>query len=343
MQFNIVTPVLNGGRFINETIISVVSQAGPFLIHYHVQDGGSADSTINLLRGWQKRLANDFPINCAGIKFSFSSEPDRGLYDAVNRGFAASGKADFMAWINADDRYEPGAFFTVAEIFGNHSDIDWVTGRPTVINETGGMLHISPIIPFPRKAIAAGVFEGRFARPFIQQESTFWRSVLWEKTGGLNADFRVAGDFDLWRRFAMQSDLVIIDAILACFRERAGQLSGDIGRYHAEIDASLSADEIATRAKISKRYAKAGFEYRVLVRNRAGQWVCKCRPMCLLPFRGDKALRAECWRVSFLEWFDKVFIKSKTFDKVEKTPRYVKKRLQTSWLRSYAETKQRRE
>ena len=182
MQFNIVTPVLNGEKFINETILSVVSQTGPFSIRYHVQDGGSADSTIKILIAWQKRLANDFPINCAGIKFSFSSEPDRGLYDAVNRGFAACGHSDLMAWINADDRYEPGAFVTAAEIFDRHSDIDWVTGRPTVINEAGGMLHISPIVPFPRKAIAAGIFEGRYARPFIQQEGTFWRPGLWEKT-----------------------------------------------------------------------------------------------------------------------------------------------------------------
>jgi len=117
MRFNIVTPVLNGEKFINETILSVVSQTGPFSIRYHVQDGVSTDSTIKLLTAWQNRLANDFPINCAGIEFSFSSEPDRGLYDAVNRGFTACGDSDLMAWINADDRYEPGAFVTVAEIF----------------------------------------------------------------------------------------------------------------------------------------------------------------------------------------------------------------------------------
>ena len=79
MRFNIVTPVLNGEKFINETILSVVSQTGPFSIRYHVQDGVSTDSTIKLLTAWQKRLANDFPINCAGIEFSFSSEPDCGL------------------------------------------------------------------------------------------------------------------------------------------------------------------------------------------------------------------------------------------------------------------------
>ncbi len=312
MQFNIVTPVLNGEKFINETILSVVSQAGPFSIRYHVQDGGSADKTIKLLTAWKNRLANDFPINCDGIDFSFASEPDRGLYDAVNRGFAACGSSDAMAWINADDRYEPGAFVTVAEIFDAHSDIDWVTGRPTVINEAGGMLSVSPITPFPQKAINAGIFEGRFARPFIQQEGTFWRSALWEKAGGLNANFRFAGDFDLWRRFAAQTDLVFVDATLGCFRRRAGQLSADMTRYHAEIDSSLSPREIETRARVAKGYAKAAFKYRVLVRHYGGPWVCESWPMCRFPFLGTRAFKAEHWRLSLAALFEKDWADSRS-------------------------------
>src|SRR5439155_19132022 len=108
---------------------------------------------------------------------------------------------------------------------------------------------------------------GRFARPSIEQDATFWRRQLWDKTGGVDPNFRVAGDFDLWRRFARQADLVIVDTILGCFRVRAGQLSTDMERYHAEIDASLSPDEVNTRERAAKRYARAGFEYRVLRRH----------------------------------------------------------------------------
>lgn len=302
MRFSIVTPVLNGEQFLDQTILSVVSQAGPFSIRYHIQDGGSTDATLKLLAAWKARLARDFPVFCEGIEFSFASAPDRGLYDAVNRGFAACGDSDAMAWINADDRYEPGAFVTVAEIFGNHPDIDWVTARPTTITETGAILWISPVIPFPRKAIAAGIFEGRFARPFIQQESTFWRRGLWEKTGGLDANFRLVGDFDLWRRFAKQTDLVIVNTILGCFRVRAGQLSTNMTRYHAEIDSSLSPDEMKTRAKASKSYAKAGFDYRVLVRHYGGPWQCERWPMCILPFLGSKAFGAERARLAVTAW-----------------------------------------
>jgi hypothetical protein len=158
------------------------------------------------------------------------------------------------------------------EIFRDFPDIDWVTGRTTVISEAGSMLYLSPIVPFPRKAIAAGIFDGRFRRPFIEQEATFWRPRLWQKAGGVDLNFRLAGDFDLWRRFARQTDLVNVDAILGCFRVRAGQLSEDMPGYRAELDASLSPTEIETRDKAAKRYARAGFDYRVLVRYYQGPW-----------------------------------------------------------------------
>ncbi len=297
MRFNIVTPVLNGEKFLDETIFSVVSQAGPFTIRYHVQDGGSTDATLKILSAWQARLAGEFPICCDGIEFSYASAPDKGLYDAVNRGFAACGEADVMAWINADDRYQPGAFTTVAEAFAGFPDIDWVTGRPTVINEVGAVLHISPLIPFPRQAIAAGIFEGRFAVPFIQQEGTFWRPRLWEKVGGLDSKFRLAGDFDLWRRFARQTDLVIIDTILGCFRFRAGQLSNDKSKYHAEVDASLSPDEMIIRSRAAKRYASKGYEYYVMVRHYCGPLQCQRWPMRIAPIFGHRAHGPERLRI----------------------------------------------
>ena len=303
MHFNIVTPVLDGEKFLDQTILSVVSQAGPFTIRYHIQDGGSKDATLKLLAAWKSRLARDFPVFCEGIEFSFASEPDRGLYDAVNRGFAACRDSDAMAWINADDRFEPGAFATVEEIFRGFPDIEWVTGRPTVIAESGAMLNLSPIIAFPRQAIAAGIFDGRFARPFIEQEATFWRPRLWQKTGGVDPNFRLAGDFDLWRRFARQTDLVIVDAILGCFRVRAGQLTTDMAHYHAEIDASLSPADMETRARASRSYARAGFEYRVMLRHYNGPWVCERWPMCIAPIFGTKAFKAEHWRLSVMARF----------------------------------------
>jgi glycosyltransferase involved in cell wall biosynthesis len=306
MRFAIVTPVLNGEKFLDQSILSVVSQTGPFTIRYHVQDGGSKDRTLEILAAWKSRLARDFPVFCEGIEFSFASAPDRGVYEAVNRGFApcAYADADAMAWIGSDDRFEPGAFATVEEIFRDFPDIDWLTGRTTVISEAGPMLCMPPpIYAFPRKAIAAGIFDGRFVTHCIEQEATFWRPRLWQKAGGVDPNFRIAGDFDLWRRFARQTDLVSVDAILGCFRVRAGQLTTDLARYRAEIDASLSPAEIETRDKAAKRYARAGFEYRVLVRYYGAPWLCQRWPMCIAPIFGTKAFKVEHWRLSVMARF----------------------------------------
>ncbi|HEY8013406.1 MAG TPA: glycosyltransferase, partial [Dongiaceae bacterium] len=136
-QFSIVTPVFNGSRFLDETILSVLTQSGPFTLRYHVQDGGSTDDTLQKLAAWKARLAAGFPVLCEGIEFSYASAPDRGLYDAIRQSFAQTGSGDVMTWLNADDRLEPGALHSVAHILERCPDIDWLGGRSTIADETG--------------------------------------------------------------------------------------------------------------------------------------------------------------------------------------------------------------
>ena len=134
--FSIITPVFNGRTFLDEAILSVVTQAGPFSIRYHVQDGGSSDGTLEALERWSERLSRDFPIVCNDVEFSYASAKDGGPYDAVNKGFGRIGDGDFMSWINADDRYQPGAFASVAQIFQKFSDVSWIASRPVLMSES---------------------------------------------------------------------------------------------------------------------------------------------------------------------------------------------------------------
>ncbi len=84
----ILTPCLDAAHYIDDTILSVIGQVGDFAIRYHVQDGGSTDGTVNRLEYWSKQLKSaEFPNLCHGLKFSYSSGPDDGIYDAVIRGF----------------------------------------------------------------------------------------------------------------------------------------------------------------------------------------------------------------------------------------------------------------
>src|SRR5687767_1459596 len=116
-HFVIVTPSLNSARFINETIHSVVSQAGDFSVRYHIQDGGSSDDSLQLIEKWDALIKSGaLPMACKRLSFTYSSERDSGLYEAINRGFESTGVRDddCMGWINADDVLAPGALATVA-------------------------------------------------------------------------------------------------------------------------------------------------------------------------------------------------------------------------------------
>ena len=232
MIFHIVTPSYNGAAFINSTIHSVVSQAGDFSINYHVQDGGSTDGTVELLRAWELLLAQPSPlVACRAVRFSWSSEPDAGMYEAINKGFARFFLApqDLMAWVNTDDIYLPQAFASAAHIAADLPGLLWFGG---------GILHVQDEVlrrsdmslqGFPPEMVQKGccAFQGGWR--YLEQAAMFWRGSLWHKAGPLNAALRYAGDFELWPRFAAHTDFVHLPVPLACYRIRKEQLSQQEG------------------------------------------------------------------------------------------------------------------
>lgn len=242
----VVTPVFNGAEFIDEAIYSVITQPGDFVIRYHVQDACSTDGTLEKLQNWQTRLQDGtVPILCRGIEFSFSSAPDRSMYDAINQAVAAVDlrENDIMTWLNADDRLASSALTTVVSVFTAFDQVHWVGGRIALIDDQGIATYLSPPLPYSRYALQSGLHDGR-KLPFIQQEGTFWRGWLWQTVDGVNADLRLAGDYDLWQRFAQHTGFVLLDSILANHRARVGQLSGEMDRYYREVD-QVIADRLA--------------------------------------------------------------------------------------------------
>jgi glycosyltransferase involved in cell wall biosynthesis len=241
----IVSPVFNGARFIEDTLASVLTQRGDFVLRYHVQDGGSTDGTLQILEKWRNAVERGDFGPPGRVKFTWSSNPDNGMYDAIVRGFgcleadltSTSPQSIFMTWLNADDALGAHALRTVASYFGANPAACWVTGFGALMNELGavGRTFHDPEI-FRQRSIALGSHDGR-TLPFIQQEGTFWRRSLWIKAGGLDSQrFRLAGDWDLWRRFAREVALVKLHAVLGIHRRREGQLSADSAAYYAELD-----------------------------------------------------------------------------------------------------------
>lgn len=215
-KITIVTPNFNGGTYLEQTIQSVLSQEYPNL-EYIIIDGGSTDDSVAIIKKYESQLAY------------WVSEPDKGLYDAVQKGFEKS-TGEIMAWINSDDLYHPKAFFTVAEIFCLDG-VNWLQGIPTVFDEMGRTVYIDSIKRWSKLDYYLGNFE------WIQQESVFWRRSLWESAGSKLADeMKYAGDLELWLRFFRYEKLYVTQALLGGFRQRSeGQLSMDfLDQYKAE-------------------------------------------------------------------------------------------------------------
>ncbi|WP_175426716.1 glycosyltransferase [Azospirillum brasilense] len=253
--FQIVTPCLDSAAFIDDTVASVLSQSGDFEIVYHVQDGGSRDGTLERLEHWQACLENgNFPILCRGIRMTVDSRMDNGMYDALNRGFAQLGVDgdSLMGWINASDRLAPGALQTACDVTAAFPDIEWLTGRITRLNARGSLVHIEDCFAFPAKTLAAGLHDNRHL-PFLQQEGSLWTGRLWHACGGLDTRLRIAGDFDLWRRFAGRGAPTVVNSVLGQFRHHDRQLGAGDG-YIRELDASFTDAMAAHRAAVWAEY-----------------------------------------------------------------------------------------
>lgn len=225
-RISLVTPVRNSGKYIEQTIASVLAQEYPNL-EYIVVDGASTDGTLEIIRKYEGHL--NFWI----------SEPDRGMYDALNKGFARS-TGEIMGWISATDKLHPGGLKVVGEVFRAFPDVSWITGRPTHFNEDGYTINVADIPNWTRLAFLAG-----FNR-YIQQESTYWRRSLWDKAGAyLDASGRcgIASDFELWVRFFRHAKIYPVDALIGGFRMHDASMSlGDLEACHRIHEEILAAE-----------------------------------------------------------------------------------------------------
>lgn len=219
-KISLITPVWNSVRYLEAAMRSVLSQGYPNL-EYIVVDGGSTDGSVDIIRKYEAQLA------------AWVSEPDRGMYDAINKGFARS-SGEVMGWISATDMLHSGSLFVVGSVFRAFPEVEWITGRPTGFSDEGMAAEILKLRRWSRWAFLAG------ANRYIQQESTFWRRSLWALSGGRVDDSRRnASDFELWVRFFRFAKLYSVDALIGGFRSHPDSLGlqnlAECHRIHEEI------------------------------------------------------------------------------------------------------------
>ncbi|WP_298287508.1 glycosyltransferase family 2 protein [uncultured Lutibacter sp.] len=223
-KITVVTPNYNQADFIETTIQSVLNQKYPNL-EYLIIDGGSTDGSVAIIEKYKKELA------------FWSSEPDFGMYHAINKGFSKA-TGDIMCWINSDDVLWENSLFNVAKLFSENPKMNWLQGYPSVINENGTVIYKREQV-YSKYYFYFRLHEVSFK--FIQQESTFWTKELWDKTGAyLDTDYKLAADFDLWMRFFNYEKVYCTQLQLGAFRKRKGQMSSNQKSYIAETKTSIN-------------------------------------------------------------------------------------------------------
>jgi len=206
----IVTPVLNGARFIRRTIESVLEQQGDFELEYIICDGGSTDKTVEIIR--------EYKGQCQLIQRS-----DSGPADAINFGMDMAA-GEVCGWLGADDLLLPDALNRVVQAFAEQPQYAWLYGRCRIIDENE--TEIRRGITFYKNLLGC-----RFSRRvlwtenFISQPATFWRADLWRRCDGLDTAYKAAFDYDLWLRFAAQSTPQSLPVYLASFRRHSESIS----------------------------------------------------------------------------------------------------------------------
>jgi glycosyltransferase involved in cell wall biosynthesis len=211
VKISIVTISYNQGKFIEETINSVLSQ-GDVDIEYIIVDAGSTDGSRDIINKYSDRVQ----------KIIF--EPDKGPADGLNKGFAHA-TGDVLGYLNADDILMPGALKQVCEFFEQNNNVDVVSGHCYIIDEKGKRL----LKKFSNRLTKSTFSNRRYAIGYsiLIQQSTFFKKHLFDSVNGFDTNFKVMWDAALTVDFIKaDARFKVVNAFWSCFRVYPGSISG---------------------------------------------------------------------------------------------------------------------
>lgn len=250
---SIIVPSFNQGRFIRRTLESIFSQDYRPL-QVIVIDGASKDDTVDVLRSFDGTPG-----------FEWVSEPDSGVVEAVNKGFARA-RGVIGGIQSSDDFYLPGAIATGVAALQAEPALAFVYGDIATVDAEGRELARSQLAPYS----LAGVLT---METWIPQPSTFFRMDVAKVLDGWRGDYPYAADTDLWMRMALQHPARKIDRLLAqrsmheaqrdtqgarIVRDYTGMIDSLMPQFQAQ---GLAGAARAGKVLIANRYLPASNEF----------------------------------------------------------------------------------
>ena len=197
---SIITPSYNQAEYLEFSLRSVLEQDYPAL-EYLVVDGGSQDGSLEILQRYAHRLS------------WWVSEPDRGQAEAINKGFARA-RGEFVAWLNSDDLYLPGAVQQAVQALQAHPEAGLVFGEALTIDPAGR--------PLNRLSFGDWGLEDLMRFRILCQPAVFMRRAVLERAGYLDDSFHFMLDHQLWLRLAREAPLRRVPALWAAARHHPG-------------------------------------------------------------------------------------------------------------------------
>lgn len=181
MKVSIITATYNSSKTIADCITSVNDQTF-YNIEHIIVDGASKDKTISLIHSLPSRVAKVI------------SEPDKGIYDAMNKGIKIA-TGDVIGILNSDDFYENEHVINeIVDIF-NNNEVDCVHAELYYVNKD----NTSQIV---RHWKTNDYYAGAFKKGWHPAHPTFFvRKEIYNKYGLFNLEFKLAADFELMLRF----------------------------------------------------------------------------------------------------------------------------------------------
>lgn len=182
-SISIITPCLNRAQFIREAVESVLEQGYPDFEHI-VMDGGSTDGTLEILR--------EYP------HLRLSSEPDRGMYDAINKGLHLA-RGEIIGLLNSDDRYTPDCLRLVANVFVQHPEVQAVVGGAAIFLDEVGQRQIVRSNP----TIQPDEFWFRVIVGSPVSNAWFFRREVFRQVGWFDTSYRYVADREFLIRLGL--------------------------------------------------------------------------------------------------------------------------------------------